>query len=395
MEIIMEKPLLYENSYQINDIGIIVRSSDKTVLSSMNMYYGAFSSEIKSRNIEVHIGEFRIRKLDEIISLGNRYFLNSDKNMLIVNPTAFAKFNGNFRFILTGDIFSKDECIKLYFQNSKKRPSNFVGTLSHILDKIIWPNFNPEYVGRAGMINYDLETLIYFLLPRYGKTFLHAGGVSVGNDGVLIFGYPNVGKTSIVLELCRKGCGFLGDDLVILSEDGFMFFYPKFIQIEGFFIKGNPEIFAKIKKNMSLKQRLILNYMFKIYSGRLDKIGILQNIRAVINDVELKKNCKVNHLVQLIRFPGKNIKIKKIDSDILIRKLYLQLINEFKHRYIYEGCILAMQENEKIEENLLEVELNIKRIIRRALMESACYEMLIPETVKMNEVSEKLLKTLQ
>jgi len=74
MEIISEKPLLYENSYQVSDIGIIVKSSDKKILSSIDMYYRVFSSEIESRNIEVYIGEFRVKKLDNIISLGNGYF---------------------------------------------------------------------------------------------------------------------------------------------------------------------------------------------------------------------------------------------------------------------------------------------------------------------------------
>jgi len=110
---------------------------------------------------------------------------------------------------------------------------------------------------------------------------------------------------------------------------------------------------------------------------------------------KFNENCKVKYSVQLTRFPGKNIKIKKIHPDVLIRKLYLQLLNEFKRRYIYESCILAMQENEEIEKCLAEVDLNIKRIIWRALRESVCYEMFIPETVKMNEVSKKLLKTIK
>jgi hypothetical protein len=45
----------------------------------------------------------------------------------------------------------------------------------------------------------------------------HAGAVSQDGRGLLVCGPPGFGKTSLVLELSRRGCGFLSDDYAPVS----------------------------------------------------------------------------------------------------------------------------------------------------------------------------------
>ena len=50
--------------------------------------------------------------------------------------------------------------------------------------------------------------------------FFHAGVISSGDRGMLICGPPGFGKTSLVLELSRRGFGFLSDDYAPLALSG-------------------------------------------------------------------------------------------------------------------------------------------------------------------------------
>ena len=274
------------------------------------------------------------------------------------------------------------------FKIAKKM--NLFKAASYLLDKLIWPSIIPQYKGKAGMVNYDLETLLFFRLVQNQKTYLHAGGVSIDDKGTIIFGHPNVGKTSLILELCKKGCSFLGDDLVILTDNGFVTSYPKFIQVEGLFLRENPEIFSKMRNNLGFKEPLILNYMLKIYSNQLDKIGILQKITDIVENVKLEKKCKVKNLIHLVRSPRKSIEIIRLSPSILLQKLRLQLFYEFCDRYIYKGYIYAMQQNQEIKQKIFVLWRNIKKIIG-SIKDSACYEIIIPQSVKMDKVAEKIL----
>lgn len=55
------------------------------------------------------------------------------------------------------------------------------------------------------------------LLKRRGRYSLHAAGLRINGQGVLLAGSSGAGKSTLALTLLRTGCGFLGDDLLFLQ----------------------------------------------------------------------------------------------------------------------------------------------------------------------------------
>ena len=69
------------------------------------------------------------------------------------------------------------------FKITKEKKGSVFKAASYLLDKLFWPSIIPEYKGKAGMLNYDLETLLFFRLVPNQKTYLHAGVVSIDDEG--------------------------------------------------------------------------------------------------------------------------------------------------------------------------------------------------------------------
>ena len=57
------------------------------------------------------------------------------------------------------------------------------------------------------------------LMKRHGRYPLHAGGVAVGADAVLLPGASGAGKSTLTAALLQLGTGFLSDDIVFLTPD--------------------------------------------------------------------------------------------------------------------------------------------------------------------------------
>jgi hypothetical protein len=70
--------------------------------------------------------------------------------------------------------------------------------------------------------------LLEIKLLQKGYTLLHAGGVTKGDKGYALFGWPGAGKSSTIFGLSKEhGFEVLGDDMVILSNKGKLYAYPE------------------------------------------------------------------------------------------------------------------------------------------------------------------------
>jgi hypothetical protein len=56
------------------------------------------------------------------------------------------------------------------------------------------------------------------VLKRRGRFSAHAAGVALGGKGLLIPGSSGSGKSTLALALARAGLGFMGDDMLFLSN---------------------------------------------------------------------------------------------------------------------------------------------------------------------------------
>jgi hypothetical protein len=65
-----------------------------------------------------------------------------------------------------------------------------------------------------------IAQVLPFAATLQGLETFHASAVATDEGAVAIAGPSGAGKTSLAIELCRSGAGFLADDVVALERDG-------------------------------------------------------------------------------------------------------------------------------------------------------------------------------
>lgn len=77
-----------------------------------------------------------------------------------------------------------------------------------------------------------LEPVMYMKLLEENILFMHAGGVTKGDMGILLPAYGGTGKTTLSMALLNQGHKLLGDDLLIVDiEKGMVYPYPRPLHI--------------------------------------------------------------------------------------------------------------------------------------------------------------------
>ncbi len=79
---------------------------------------------------------------------------------------------------------------------------------------------------------FNIQKLVFLLLQikllQKNCTLLHAGGVSKDGKGIVVFGWPGVGKSSTLFGLMKnQSFRFFGDDSIIISDKKQMYAYPQ------------------------------------------------------------------------------------------------------------------------------------------------------------------------
>jgi hypothetical protein len=78
---------------------------------------------------------------------------------------------------------------------------------------------SPE-AGRPVWERFLVGQVLPFVALAAGLEVLHAGAVVLGGGAVALTGSSGAGKTSLVLELCRRGAEFLSDDVLAVEVSG-------------------------------------------------------------------------------------------------------------------------------------------------------------------------------
>lgn len=97
-----------------------------------------------------------------------------------------------------------------------------------ILDKEVRPLHNPQL-----MEGYVYESILNAILSRVRSHFLiHAGVVARHQQGILLVADSCHGKTTLVLELVRRGFAFLSDEIAALSRaDRMVHPFPRSLRV--------------------------------------------------------------------------------------------------------------------------------------------------------------------
>jgi hypothetical protein len=96
------------------------------------------------------------------------------------------------------------------------------------------------------------ETILHTILSRVRTHFLiHAGVVAYKGQGIILAADSHYGKTTLALELVRRGCEFLSDELAALGRvDRLVYPFPRSLRIRQGTLNlvGFPEAIARAKE---------------------------------------------------------------------------------------------------------------------------------------------------
>lgn len=98
------------------------------------------------------------------------------------------------------------------------------------------------------------DIILRFIILHHGKAFVHAAGIVYDNKGILVSGWAQTGKTSLLLEFMKDGANPLGDDSCLIARNGTLYSYPIPINISNFHI-----LHWHLEKYLSFQERLALH----------------------------------------------------------------------------------------------------------------------------------------
>ena len=117
---------------------------------------------------------------------------------------------------------ARDDCIHIWTEGERWMV-NFFGE---------WTNHTTDPWSLAAAVR---NAIVQHAEKRQqGMAVLHAGGVSKGDVLVLIGGPAGFGKTTLILELLRRGWTYFSDDLAMIEPaSGLVHPFPKPLHVKG------------------------------------------------------------------------------------------------------------------------------------------------------------------
>ena len=163
-------------------------------------------------------------------------------------------------------------------------------------------------------------------------TLLHAGGVSKGTKGSVIFGWPGVGKSSTLFGLIEnESFELLGDDAVIISNKKKVYAYPQKV---GVFFKSEHFKTLELTKLQTLE--LSLRYLISKIPPFNRYIGAKLMV-DISNVAEFKKMADIDQLYFLETGNGTD----KLNKTIAINRIIASTIQSFFDHYLSNKMFYA------------------------------------------------------
>ncbi|MGH9922283.1 MAG: hypothetical protein ACRD38_05985, partial [Nitrososphaerales archaeon] len=211
--------------YNIHGIvGILVRNSQNQIAKIIDKEFQNFSAEDGESDLTIVLGS---APSDDWASRGSAMGSNIlyDRNMdevIILQHTKPVSPAQNVPFIIKGDML-KSSNVSIYLPDLRIGVPYWL----KMARMFVLNNFqSDEEIVADHILTSLVEPFLFYRLPSKGYSLVHGSAVSNG-VGILFYGLPNVGKTTMALQMVKEGYEFLGDDLVILNENGRLLSYPK------------------------------------------------------------------------------------------------------------------------------------------------------------------------
>jgi len=276
---------MWELNYNIHDLLTVKICSvgKKDLTANLRYSYFAKSGCVDEPDIVLNIGPFKSSN-DGAEIIAHRYFVKENY--------FYCKETGNG---------AKWE-IEIFGFEKGNTVINFFGRY-HGIRGILFPSF---------MAQEFLLPIIEHKLARKNYFLMHGGAACKNNMGFVLKGRPGVWKTTLLMDFLRTDkYQFLGDDRVILKEDGSVLSFPTSLFLFSYTLINSRTEERDISDNLKLLFHVIVENTGKF----------LFNPIASCNHI--------NKILFVSRETNQNIKIKSISPQEGLQKLIINNMAEY------------------------------------------------------------------
>ncbi len=252
-----------------------------------------------------------------------------------------------------------------------------------------------------------LENLLRYKFVLKKAVFMHASAISYHGQGIIFPAWANTGKTNLLLQFLKDGAHYISDDFAIMAEDGFLYSYPKRLQLFDYNFAEFPQLVVALGRSVRLsflKQKLSAKFLKRLTRVPLltrllkrvkrkscEALHIRAPAKELFPDVEVDGSRRINKIFFLIRTHSEsNIEIERMTPEVLANKMVPCLSFErhypYDYRLLYEFAY-PMKENKLLDK----VEQMEGEIISRATKNRHIYYVRLPR----DHSSLKLFRAVQ
>ena len=237
-------------------------------------------------------GEFKYFKVDNLNEINLEIiFVDKikvpDKSICLLKD--FIYENGTFYFNFSGSTLCvpiKDICKENMVVLSEKK--------------------TPEW-----MIFYVIEKILHIKLLEKDLCFFHAAGIRENGKTVVYSSLQSGGKTGWAFRGLRNKAGFFGDDLILVNRSGYVFSYPRRININKYHGSYYRKFLKSLPRNIYIKHRAFILFLrllrnllqlHRVVKRRID--GLIEsknifrvNVNQIFPEVEINNNKKIDKLI--------------------------------------------------------------------------------------------------
>jgi len=150
-----------------------------------------------------------------------------------------------------------------------------------------------------------------------GFTFQHSACIASGQDGILMLGFSNTGKSRTTFSsLLRSNVKYLSDDATLLDSKGYA--YSNFTRVSAHLLKSLG-FSVPLKSKIGILLEDIMFPPISYFIGPLKSTAL--NVENILDKSRIQERAKVKDILFLER--GKD-KMEELDKDEAINKMLLQ-----------------------------------------------------------------------
>ena len=195
------------------------------------------------------------------------------------------------------------------------------------------------------LFTFLIEPLLIIWASTHKLLFIHSSGIAKEKKISIFPAWRNTGKTNTILEYCKDGYDFCGDDFcLIYGSDSYL--YPKTLNLFSYNLSAFPMVYDHLPKPIFMRLKITLLIKKFLYNlSQITNGGLSKVLYRISELAEISTNIKVNpkqlhisvcnkgELTEIILLQKSNERkqiTKKIDTDLAIKKILQTIKYELK-----------------------------------------------------------------